>query len=805
MAGKFIAGVLEGFYGRPWSQSERLSLFAKISQWKLSHYMYAPKDDMKHRNDWRILYTSQELAEFRELIQKAEQDNINFIYSLSPGLDISFSSEEDRKNLFDKFLQMKSVGIRSFAVLFDDIDSYLSEEDAKIYTSSAHAQIEITNELFKKLDEPEILLFCPTEYSSSHSIPNVIESQYLQELGKKLNSKIKIMWTGDRVVSETISVKSIKIVRRVLCRKPVIWDNLHANDYDYRRLNLGPYSGRPLALLLQLDGILSNPNNEIEMNFVPLHTLGMYCNCYDKVIELSQEQNTMDWDASPIEAVNISKLYLKDTAVGSSAHKVAVIDLSGVKSKIAPNSSEKQGVLNDEIFADLYDPSKATISALQAWIEYFYQVTISEQPAHKDERACEKESNVKLSNEMDTGAIPSDEDKAEVMDCDNILKAIPKRFRKYEGKLTLEDLQLLCDLFYLPGKNGSLATELLESGCWLKENVSYLHLLEDSENKRKEWLDKSHHFHLLCERIAQLSVRLLQVPNRDIFRQIHPYFWDCREAIMLFDSFLEWIAQTKQGLPLTGTHLPKDQSCLSSGGLVGDLQRLLPLVKSSEELYSFKSFPLASVDISTIRPYTTTDRKAIYNICLSVGNNGIDTSNKLPNYPDLLADKLVGPYLEFSPDICFAIEDNYGLCGYMLAAVSTKDFFTFLNDTWFALMRKKYPCPSETDNITEHTFEQKVALFFYNQKLDTTCPLLDQYMSHFNIVMLPRIRNKMIIIRMVKCIMSVLKAHGSKGAWIAIDDDQNVREFFLNVGFKKLEETIGGNLFEGKVTLGRFL
>ena len=62
----------------------------------------------------------------------------------------------------------------------------------------------------------------------------------------------------------------------LLRRKPVIWDNLHANDYDGRRFYCGPYSGRPPELRAEVRGLLSNPNNEFPLNYVPLRTLAEY-------------------------------------------------------------------------------------------------------------------------------------------------------------------------------------------------------------------------------------------------------------------------------------------------------------------------------------------------------------------------------------------------------------------------------------------------------------------------------------------------------------------------------------------------
>jgi hypothetical protein len=48
-----LSGVIEGFYGPPWSEAERLQLFATLQAQGLNTYVYAPKDDLKHRALWR--------------------------------------------------------------------------------------------------------------------------------------------------------------------------------------------------------------------------------------------------------------------------------------------------------------------------------------------------------------------------------------------------------------------------------------------------------------------------------------------------------------------------------------------------------------------------------------------------------------------------------------------------------------------------------------------------------------------------------------------------------------------------------
>jgi len=275
-ASDYILGVVEGFYGKPWSPVERVRLFERMKEQKMNCYIYAPKDDEKHRNQWRIAYTDQELAELKELIDACVKYAIEFVFSVSPGLSMSFASTADFELLLAKFVQLKALGCRSFALLWDDINCELQGADATTFESPAAAQCHVTNELLESVGPCKYFLFCPTEYCAAFAQPNVATSRYLETIGAKLDEKIEIMWTGPRVVSATISYESIKEITLILRRKPLIWDNIHANDYDRRRVYIGPYCGRHSALVGFTRGVMTNPNCEADANFVACHTLSMW-------------------------------------------------------------------------------------------------------------------------------------------------------------------------------------------------------------------------------------------------------------------------------------------------------------------------------------------------------------------------------------------------------------------------------------------------------------------------------------------------------------------------------------------------
>jgi protein O-GlcNAcase/histone acetyltransferase len=69
----FLAGVIEGFYGPPWSQAERFELFDWMAGWGLNTYLYAPKDDLKHRAIWREPYSAAEAETLGDVIHACKQ------------------------------------------------------------------------------------------------------------------------------------------------------------------------------------------------------------------------------------------------------------------------------------------------------------------------------------------------------------------------------------------------------------------------------------------------------------------------------------------------------------------------------------------------------------------------------------------------------------------------------------------------------------------------------------------------------------------------------------------------------------
>ncbi|XP_058813212.1 protein O-GlcNAcase [Topomyia yanbarensis] len=331
----FICGVVEGFYGRPWTTEQRKDLFRKLKQWGMDSYVYAPKDDYKHRAYWRELYTVEEADHLTGLISAAHEQNIHFYYALSPGLDITYSNSKELATLKRKLDQVSQFGCKAFALLFDDIEPEMCKSDKEVFQTFAYAQVSVTNEIYNHLNCPRFL-FCPTQYCSSKAVPTVKQSEYLYTLGSKLIRNIDVLWTGQKVISKLLTVECIQEITEVLKRPPVIWDNLHANDYDQKRVFLGPYSGRSPELIPLLRGVVTNPNCEFHANSIAIQTLAFWSKCS------------------------------ADTKISSS-----------ISSDVKLETENEEGICQEDAPAflskNVYHPRLALKNAIANWLPEFYQ------------------------------------------------------------------------------------------------------------------------------------------------------------------------------------------------------------------------------------------------------------------------------------------------------------------------------------------------------------------------------------------------------------------------------------------------
>ena len=254
-----ILGIIEGFYGDPYSHVARLGIIDTIVEWGWNTYVWAAKLEPRHREQWDMPFTSEELQQFAEL--SARQATVNFVIGLTPG------SGATNEQVVDKLRPAIDAGAAAVVLCFDDLPVLNAAADhqriAHAVRDALHVPVWIT----------------PTHYAGLTSSP------YLDALCDGLGDDIEVMWTGNYVVNDTITVDEA-IARREATggRAPLVWDNAPVNDALMRmHMHLGPLQGREQGLQNVCSGFLWNPMVQARASLVMLETAAAWWDGKDPV------------------------------------------------------------------------------------------------------------------------------------------------------------------------------------------------------------------------------------------------------------------------------------------------------------------------------------------------------------------------------------------------------------------------------------------------------------------------------------------------------------------------------------------
>ncbi|BDM71379.1 beta-N-acetylglucosaminidase [Streptomyces nigrescens] len=275
-----LRGVIEGFYGTPWSHRARLDQLDFYGAHKMNTYVYSPKDDAYLREKWRDPYPADRLAQLKELVDRARARHVDFTYALSPGLSVCYSSDADLKALTAKFQTLWDIGVRDFAVPLDDI-SYTHwncpADQEKFGTgggaagaAQAHLLNRVNQDFIARHPGARPLETVPTEYYDVKPTP------YKKALATQLDKDVVVEWTGVGVIAPTMTVTQAEQAREVFGHPILTWDNYPVNDYVTSRLLLGPFNGREKGLPGKLAGITANPMIQPAASKIALYTVADY-------------------------------------------------------------------------------------------------------------------------------------------------------------------------------------------------------------------------------------------------------------------------------------------------------------------------------------------------------------------------------------------------------------------------------------------------------------------------------------------------------------------------------------------------
>jgi hyaluronoglucosaminidase len=260
------AGVIEGFFGTPWSWESRLSGADFLRDSGFQFYIYAPKSEPLLRRRWREAMPMDSMEHLSQLSARCRQSRIEFGIGLTPFefyLDYDASAQA---SLRAKVVQIDQLDVDILCILFDDMRGNV-ENLAEI---QARVVADICN-----WSSAESLIVCPTYYSYDRRLAREFGSppkDYLCDLGRLIDPRVDFFWTGEQIISEGYSDLHLAEVAADIGRKPFIWDNYIANDSKTRTdfLFLDPCAGAWTVPADRIAGIAINPMNQAYLSRIAL-------------------------------------------------------------------------------------------------------------------------------------------------------------------------------------------------------------------------------------------------------------------------------------------------------------------------------------------------------------------------------------------------------------------------------------------------------------------------------------------------------------------------------------------------------
>ncbi|MEU8773910.1 beta-N-acetylglucosaminidase domain-containing protein [Streptomyces sp. NPDC048606] len=275
-----VRGITEGFYGQPWTASQRLAQVDFMGRTKQNRLLLAPGDDPYRTTSWRTEYPRERQEEFRALARRAGANHVVLGWAVSPGQGMCLASADERAALARKVDAMWELGFRAFQVQFQDV-SYTEwgcRADRVRYgtgpaaAAKAHAEVagELAAHLAARHPGAAPLSLLPTEYFQEGA------TAYRTALAGALDPRVEVAWTGVGVVPRTITGAELAGARSALGHPVVTMDNYPVNDWDPGRIFLGPTAGREPAVASGSAAVLANAMPQGTLSRVALFTAADY-------------------------------------------------------------------------------------------------------------------------------------------------------------------------------------------------------------------------------------------------------------------------------------------------------------------------------------------------------------------------------------------------------------------------------------------------------------------------------------------------------------------------------------------------
>lgn len=294
-------GLVEGYYGYPYSVEVKKDLMQFMKRHKMNTYMYGAKSDPYHSQYWKDAYPASITAQqekngwlsqamVSDIAATSEATKVNFIWAIHPGNNFLGSSTVIN-DIMTKFQLMHDLGVRQFAVFVDDVSIPSSDADMKLNADRIAALQQSIETRWNQAgaeatDTVRPLHFVPQIYCSSFASSDDQRQRFMAALGKT-PSHITVYTTGQGVWTVPNSGHMVNM-HNELGRDMAWWWNYPCNDNaDGQIYTMDMYSNfydlpavdgnsRMPSNLTNTIGVVSNPMQEGEVAKTALFSVADY-------------------------------------------------------------------------------------------------------------------------------------------------------------------------------------------------------------------------------------------------------------------------------------------------------------------------------------------------------------------------------------------------------------------------------------------------------------------------------------------------------------------------------------------------
>ncbi len=243
-------GIIEGYYGVPYTAEVTKDLFRFMARYKMNTYMYGAKSDPYHSRYWgdpypttitedqqRIGYLNQDMM--RDITKVASETKVNFIWAIHPGK--AFANAEDPQvldKIMAKFESMHELGVRQFGVFVDDVGVPNDPAIMKLCADNLNMLQKRIDEKWNKKGAKATDTVKPLHYVPQLYAHSWVSRERAREFFESLSAtadKINIYITGANVWSVPNN-EDLATVKSWLGREVSWWWNYPCNDQDPTKL-----------------------------------------------------------------------------------------------------------------------------------------------------------------------------------------------------------------------------------------------------------------------------------------------------------------------------------------------------------------------------------------------------------------------------------------------------------------------------------------------------------------------------------------------------------------------------------------